>query len=133
VVCGVVEPSEISLLEEPRPHLSARYRLVPERSRPIVRAIYATDRGRREAELVEEVVYAAAGLLDGNLADAVRHDAAYGDPRIGPADVIDLAPPEGGTAVAARRFRAGASGTALVEAELTHLYMAHLERVVTRD
>ncbi len=132
VVCGIVEPSEIRLLEDPRPHLSARYRVVPERSRPIFEAIHATDRGRREAALVEEVVYAAAALLDGGLADAVQRDASYGDPRIGPADVIDLAPPEGGTAEAARRFRAGASSVALVEAELTHLYMAHLERVVTR-
>ena len=132
VLSGVVEPSEIHLLEEPRRHLSARYRVDPERSQPIFEAIYATARGRREAELVEEVVYAAASLLDGGLAEAMRRDAAYGDPRIGPADVIDLEPREGGTAEMARRFRAGASSTALVEAELTHLYMAHLERVLSR-
>jgi hypothetical protein len=109
VFCGVVEPSDISLLEEPRPHVSARYRIVPGPSQTIFEAIYATAIGRREAELVEEVVYAAAALLDGNLDEAIRHDAAYSNPRIGPADVIDLARPEGGTTEAARRFRAGAS------------------------
>lgn len=132
VVSGVIEPSEIAVLDEPRPHLSARYRVVAERGAPILRAIQATDAGRREMELVDEVVYAAAALLDGNLAEAVRRDAGYGDPRIGPADLIDLAAPGAGTAEVARRFRSGASSAALVEAELTHLYMAHLERVVGR-
>jgi hypothetical protein len=132
VVFGIVEPSEIRLVEEPRPHLSARYRVLAERAQPIFEAVYATDSGRKEAELVDEVVYAAAGLLEGSLAEAIKRDAAYGDPRIGPADVIDLDPAEGGTAEAARRFRAGASSVALVEAELTHLYMAHLERIVRR-
>lgn len=132
VVCGVIEPSEIAVLHEPRPHLSARYRVVAERGVPILRAIQATYAGRRETGLVAEVVYAAAALLDGNLAEAVRQDAAYSDPRIGPADVIDLANPEAGTAEVARRFRPGVSSAALVEAELTHLYMAHLERVVAR-
>jgi hypothetical protein len=102
------------------------------RARPILAAIRATASGRREAELVEEVVYAAAGFLDGNLSDAVRRDAAYSDPRIGPADVIDLARPFGGTTEAARRFQPGASSTAWIEAELTHLYMAHLERLIGR-
>jgi hypothetical protein len=133
VLSGVVMPSEIELVMEPRPHLSARYRVVSERAQPVFDAIHETERGRREAELVEEVVYAAAGLLDGGLAEAIRHDAAFGDSRIGPDDVVDLDPPEGGgTAGAAQRFRAGASSSAMVEAELTHLYMAHLERVLGR-
>lgn len=132
VVCGVVEPSEIEVVDHPQPHLTARYRVAPERAGPILVAIRATVMGRREAELVDEVVYAAAGLLDGNLAEAVRLDAAYSDPRIGPADVIDLARPSGGTAEAARRFRSGASSAAFVEAELTHLYMTHLERFLGR-
>jgi hypothetical protein len=131
VVCGVVEPSEIEVVEHPQPHLSARYRIDSERARPILSAIKITALGRLEAELVDEVVYAAAALLDGKLAEAVRFDAAYSDPRIGPADVIDLARPSGGTAEAARRFRSGASTAALVEAELTHLYMTHLERLVS--
>src|SRR4051812_26099022 len=102
VLCGIVEPSEIQLIEEPRPHVSARYQVILARARPVLEAIHATGKGQREAELVEEVVYAAAGLLDGGLAEALRRDAAYGDPRIGPADVIDLEPAVGGTAEAAR-------------------------------
>lgn len=129
VFCGVVQPSEVAVVDTPRPHLSARYRVSHERAEPILSAVRATAPGRREFELVGEVVYASAGLLDGGLASAVQRDAAFSDPRIGPLDVIDLALPHEGTTRAAKRFTPGTS-SAHVEAELTHLYMAHLERSI---
>lgn len=132
VLGGVIEPSMVTVVDQPRPHLTATYRLLPDRADPVLRAVMATATGRREAALVEEVVYAAAGMLDGSLAEAVTHDAGFSDPTLGPLDVIDLARPHRGTTAAAERFRGGASSHALVEAELTHLYMAHLERVIRR-
>lgn len=132
VFCGAVEPSDVRVAREPTPHLSARYRVVPALSAPVLAAIKATAIGQREMELVDEVVYASAGLLDGSLDEAVRRDAAYSDSRLGPADVIDLAQPSGGTTQAARLFQRGVASHAFVEAELTHMYMAHLERSIAR-
>jgi len=133
VLAGVIEPSAISVVSEPTPHLSARYRVHPELASPILRAIGATDDGRREMELVDEIVYASAGMLDGTLAEALRRDATFSDSRIGPTDVLDLEPSSGGTAAAARLFQRGVASQAVAEAELTHLYMAHLERLIARD
>jgi hypothetical protein len=131
VLCGIVEPSDVRVVDSPRRHLSAHYVVVPERADRVLAAITATEIGRREKELVEEVVFAASGMLDGSLGDAVRSDAAFVDPRVGHMDLIDLASPSGAWAVA-QRFRAGASSNAHVEAELTHLYLAHIERMISR-
>jgi hypothetical protein len=132
VLSGVVEPSAVRLTLHPTPHLSARYRVVPAIAQPILHAIAATAVGRREMDMVYEVVYASAGLLDGSLAEAVRQDATYGDSRIGPSDLLDLGPSTGGTSATARLFSRGVASQAVKEAELTHMYMAHLERSIIR-
>lgn len=133
VLAGVVEPSAIEVVAEPTPHLTARYRVHVDLARPILKAISATHAGRREIELVDEIVYASAGMLDGTLAEALKRDATFSDSRVGPTDVLDLQPSSGGTAAAARLFERGVASQAVAEAELTHLYMAHLERLITHD
>lgn len=130
VLSGVIVPSEVGVQTTP-PRLTARYVVDDGRASPVLRAIRATSAGRREAELVEEVVYALSGMLDYQLDDAVHRDASYGNPKIGPSDVVDLG--DGKTVTAAQRFVAGASGSALIEAQLVHLYAAHLERVISAD
>jgi hypothetical protein len=132
VVSGIVQPSDVAVERQPRPHVSARYRVSLEIAKPVLAAIRETWRGRRETELVSEVVYASSGLLDGHLDEALRLDAGFFDQRLGPNDVIDLGE-SSKTSLTARMFLAGVSSAAFVEAELTHLYMAHLERLILND
>lgn len=132
VATGVVVPSDVTIAAGPTPHLSARYRLDRSLGAPILHAVHATRRGRQEVSLVDEIVFATATMLNGLLDLAVRHDAGFDDPRIGPSDVIDLASSSEGTTAAAQRFLRGVASRTHVEAELTHLYMAHLERSIGR-
>lgn len=130
VVSGVVEPIDVKVVTSPTPHVSARYSVQASLAAPVFEAIRATSIGRREIEMVDEVVFAAAALLDDSLHDAVLQDASYSDARVGPSDVVDVNAAEGTSAVALL-FMTGVASHSHVEAELTHLYMSHLERRVT--
>lgn len=132
VISGVVVPVDIKVTDDVVAHVSARYTIDRERAADVLGAIRQTDTGRREAELVEEVVYASAAMLEGDLDQAVRLDAGQADRRLGPGDVVDLESASSGTSVTARAFLNGVTTAAKAEAELTHLYLAHLERSIHR-
>lgn len=132
VVSGVVVPANVRVDEGSVTHLSARYAVDRPRAAPVLAAVRRTDVGLREAELVDEVVYAASAMLEGDLEEAIRLDAGQSDTRLGPGDIVDLESHTFGTSVTARAFEAGVTSAANAEAELTHLYMAHLERSIHR-
>jgi len=133
VASGVVVPSSVQVSSSDTPYLTANYRIDRSLARPGLEAIAETTIGRREIKLVDEVVFASAGLLDGHLDEALRMDAGFSDSRVGPNDLIDLGSETSGTSQTATRFRSAVSSRALVEAELTHLYMAYLERTITGE
>jgi hypothetical protein len=132
VVSGLIVPTDVRVEDGTVAHVSARYTVDRVRAAPVLSAIRRTHVGVLEAELVDEVVYAAAGLLHGDLDEAIRLDAGQSDRRLGPGDVVDLESTAAGTSVTARAFLAGVTSTAKAEAELTHLYLAHLERSIHR-
>lgn len=131
VFSGVAVPEDVSVLNEPRPHVTAHYRLDEERAGPGIAAIHATEVGVREATLVDEVVFAASQLSEDRLSEAFRLDASMLNDALGPKDVVDLYSPATTTSVVAARFDPGVRTETHREAELTHLYLAHLDRILS--
>lgn len=134
VLTGIALPENVGVVRQPRPHIHAEYTLEQSRAMPVLVAIRSTRVGRREAQLVNEVVYGASPLLDGRLDAAFHLDATYVDPSKGPGDVLDLrSTAHPSTAVVARQFQAAVRTRREQEAELTNLYMAHLDRMIASE
>ena len=131
VVMGLVEPVKVRVVPDGSRRVTAEYYLVEERARFVLEVAAQTAAGRREQRLVNEVVFAAAPLLETGFLDAVHLDATFSDTRVGPNDVLDLGSDHVmATSEVARRFESAISSLREQEPELTHLYLAHLEKAI---
>lgn len=127
---GIAIPESVSVTDGLRPQVGAHFELDLARARPVIDAIGLTEVGRREISLVDEVTFAASRLAGDRLSEAFRLDASLLNQALGPRDVIDLLEGAVTTSGVARRFEAGVRSGADREAQLTHLYLAHLDRMV---
>lgn len=133
VVSGLVVPSEVVVDAGLIPRVSAVYHL-DSSAEPVLGAARRTRVGEREWRLVDEVVFAASSLLDHDFDDAVHLDSTFSDRRLGPNDVLDLESTDDlSTSSMAQRFESAISSMSHREAELTHLYLGHMERAIRND
>lgn len=130
VVGRFVEPHDVRVVEgelNPTFTPTARFSAVMER-------LAVTRIGRLEMACAQEVALAAAVLMDGRMPMAVRLDATMSTGRLGPNDVADFTDPTSPTTSAmASRFRGAAVTNEHTVAELTHLYMQHLDRSIPHE